>query len=150
MPILEQITKDMTAAMKAKDELRLSTLRMIKSAIKNREIDKRQPLTDPEVMQVLATQIKQREDAVTQFQQGGRQELADKERKEITIINAYLPQALSAGEVEATVRAAIQETGASSAKDMGTVMKASMAKFQAANQRVDGKLVSETVKRLLG
>lgn len=149
MTLAERISGDMTAAMKAREELRLSTLRMVKAAIKNREIERRQPLTDAEVMQVLATLIKQREDSATQFQQGGRPELAEKERKEIVIIEAYLPRTLAPEEIEAAVRAAIAETGATEAKQMGAVMKAAMAKFQAAQQRADGKLVSETVKRLL-
>lgn len=150
MTLSEQITQDLTTAMKARDELRLSTLRMVKSALKNREIEFRRPLEEAETQQVLSTLIKQREDAMTQFLAGGRPELASKEKAEKEIIEAYLPKAATPEAVEATVRAVIAETGASSVKDMGAVMKAAMARFQAAGQRVDGKLVSETVKRLLG
>lgn len=149
MSLSERIQQDMVAAMKARTELRLSTLRMMKTAVKNREIEHRRSLEDQEVQQVLATLIKQREDSASQFLAGGRAELAAKEKAEITIIEEYLPRSLSAAEIEATVRAAIAETGAASAKDMGMAMKAAMARFQAAQQRVEGKLVSETVKRLL-
>lgn len=150
MSLAERITQDMTTAMKAREELKLSTLRMVKTAIKYREIERGHALDDNEVMQVLATQIKQREDSAAQFEQGGRPELAEKERAERVIIESYLPRALSSAEIEATVRAAIAETGAREPKQMGAVMKAAMAKFQAAGQRADGKLVSETAKRLLG
>ncbi|MGH9472052.1 MAG: GatB/YqeY domain-containing protein [Terriglobales bacterium] len=150
MSLAERITQDMTAAMKAREELKLSTLRMVKTAIKYREIERGHALDDNEVMQVLATQIKQREDSAAQFEQGGRPELAAKERAERAIIESYLPRALSTAEIEAAVRAAIAETGAREPKQMGAVMKAAMAKFQAAGQRADGKLVSETAKRLLG
>lgn len=150
MTLAEKINQDLTTALKARDELRLSTLRMVKSALKNREIEHRRPLEEAEVQQVLSSLIKQREDSMTQFLAGGRPELAEKEKAEKGIIEAYLPKAASPETVEATVRAVIAETGASSVKEMGSVMKASMARFQAAGERVDGKLVSETVKRLLG
>lgn len=150
MTLSEQINQDLTTALKARDELRLSTLRMVKSALKNREIEYRRPLEEAEVQQVLSTLIKQREDSMAQFQAGGRPELAEKEKAEKDIIEAYLPKAATPETVEATVKEVIAETGASSVKEMGTVMKASMARFQAVGQRVDGKLVSETVKRLLG
>ncbi len=149
MSLTERISQDMIAALKARQELRLSTLRMAKTALKNREIEKRHPLDDAEAMQVLSMLIKQREDSASQFAQGGRHELAEKEKAEIVILNEYLPQALSADTIEAAVAAAISETGAQSAKDMGTVMKAVMAGFQASGARADGKLVSETVKRKL-
>jgi uncharacterized protein YqeY len=149
MPIVEQITQDMTAAMKAREERRLSTLRMVKSALKNKEIDKRAPLDDKEALAILSTLIKQRHDSIEQFTRGGRQELADKEAAEIVIIESYMPKAVGADEIAATVRAAIAEMGAPSLKDMGGVMKAVMAKFAAQGARVDGKLVSETVKREL-
>ncbi len=149
MTLVERIHLDMTAAMKAREELRLSTLRMVKTALKMKEVEKRQPLTDPEAMQVLSTLIKQREDAAQQFQDGGRPELAAKEKAEIVFINAYLPQAATAEQIEAAVEAAIAQTGAKGPKDMGAVMKATMAHFQAQGARVDGKLVSESVKRRL-
>jgi uncharacterized protein len=147
MSISEQITKDMTAAMKAREELRLSTLRMMKSAIKNKEIEKRSALEDKEALQVLSTMIKQRKDSIEQFTKGGRQELADKEAAEITIIEAYMPKAVGDAEIVAAVRATIAEMGSPTMKDMGTVMKNTMAKF--AGARVDGKVVSEAVKREL-
>lgn len=149
MSLTERISQDMVAAMKAREELRLSTLRMAKTALKHREIEKRHPLDDAETMQVLGMLIKQREDSASQFAQGGRPELAEKEKAEIVILNAYLPQALPADAIEAAVAAAIAATGARSAKDMGAVMKAVMAGFQATGARADGKLVSETVKRKL-
>jgi len=150
MTLVERIALDMTAAMKAREELRLSTLRMVKTALKMKEVDKRQPLTDAEAMQVLVTQIKQREDAAQQFQDGGRAELAAKERAEIVIINAYLPQLATPEQVEAAVSAAMAQTGATSSKDMGAVMKATLTHLQATGARPDGKLVSETVKKRLG
>jgi hypothetical protein len=147
MSISEQITKDMTAAMKAREELKLSTLRMMKSAVKNKEIEKRAALDDKEALQVLSTMIKQRKDSIEQFTKGGRQELADKEAAEITIIEAYMPKAVGDAEIVAAVRATIAEMGSPTMKDMGTVMKNTMAKF--AGARVDGKLVSEAVKKEL-
>ncbi len=149
MPISEQVQKDMVEAMKAKAELKLSTLRMVKAALKNREIDKRAPLTDQEAMAVLNTLIKQRRDSIEQFTKGGRQELADKEAAEIKIIEGYLPQAVGEEEIAATVRAVIAEMGSPTMKDMGTVMKNVMAKFAQSGSRVDGKAVSETVKKEL-
>ena len=149
MTISERITQDITAAMKARQEHRLSTLRMVKSAIKNKEIDKRAPLDDQEAMAILNTLIKQRKDSVEQFTKGGRQELADKEAAEIVIIEGYLPKAAGAEEITSVVRTAISEMGSPTMKDMGTVMKNAMAKFAAAGTRVDGKVVSETVKKLL-
>ena len=149
MTISERITQDITAAMKARAEHRLSTLRMVKSAIKNKEIDKRGPLDDQEAMAVLNTLIKQRKDSIEQFTKGGRKELADKEAVEITIIEGYLPKAAGADEIATIVRAAISEMGSPTMKDMGAVMKNAMAKFAAAGARADGKVVSETVKKLL-
>lgn len=150
MTLSEKINQDLTTALKAREELRLSTLRMVKAALKNREIEYRRPLEETEAQQVLSTLIKQREESMTQFTAGGRPELAGKEKAEKDIIEAYLPKAASPETIDAAVRAVIAETGASSMKDMGAVMKASMAHFQASGERVDGKLVSETVKRLLG
>jgi uncharacterized protein YqeY len=147
MTIVEQITQDITQAMKAREELRLSTLRMVKSALKNKEIDKRAPLDDKESIAVLSTLIKQRKDSIDAFTKGGRQELADKEQLEINIIETYMPKSLGEAEIVAAVQATIAEMGSPTMKDMGTVMKNTMAKFGGA--RVDGKLVSETVKREL-
>jgi len=149
LTISERITQDITAAMKAREEHRLSTLRMVKSAIKNKEIDKRAPLDDQEAIAVLNTLIKQRKDSVEQFTKGGRKELADREATEISIIEGYMPKAAGQDEITAVVRATISEMGSPTTKDMGTVMKAVMAKFSASGARVDGKLVSETVKKLL-
>jgi uncharacterized protein YqeY len=150
MAISEQVQKDMVEAMRSRDELRLSTLRMVKSAIKNKEVDKRAPLDDKECQQVLSTLIKQRKDSIEQFQKGGRQELADKEAAEIKIIETYLPKALGEEEIAVAVKATIAEMGSPTMKDMGTVMKNSMAKLQATGARVEGKMVSEIVKKQLG
>jgi len=149
MSLVEQIQKDITAAMKARDEQRLSTLRMVKSALKNREIEKMAPLDDKESQAVLSTLIKQRKESVEQFTKGGRQEMADKEAAEIVLIETYLPKAADDTEVAAGVKAVIAEMGSPTMKDMGTVMKNVMARFAAAGMRVDGKMVSEAVKREL-
>jgi len=150
MPLIDQIQKDIVAAMKAKDEQRLSTLRMVKSALKLKEVEKMAPLDDKESQQVLSTLIKQRKDSIEQFTKGGRQEMADKEAAEIKLIETYLPKAAGEEEIVAGVRATILEmTGPLTIKDMGSVMKAAMARFAAAGLRVDGKVVSETVKREL-
>ena len=149
MSLVEQIQKDITAAMKAREEQRLSTLRMVKSALKNREVDKMAPLDDKEAQAVLATLIKQRKESVEQFTKGGRQEMADKEAAEIVLIESYLPKAAGEAEVVAGVKAVIAEMGSPTMKDMGTVMKNAMARFAGAGMRVDGKLVSEMVKKEL-
>jgi uncharacterized protein YqeY len=149
MPIPEQIQKDITAAMKARDEARLSALRMVKSALKNREIEKMAPLDDNESLKVLATLIKQRKESVEQFRKGGRNEMADKEEAEIGLIESYMPKAAAEEQIVAGVRAVISEMGAPTIKDMGAVMKNVMARFQGAGMRVDGKVVSEAVKREL-
>src|SRR5205085_9228109 len=147
MPLIDQIQKDIVTAMKARDEHRLSTLRMVKTALKNREIDKMAPLDDKESQQVLSTLIKQRKDSIEQFTKGGRQEMADKEAAEIVLIESYLPKAAGDAEIVAGVKAVIAEMGSPSMKDMGTVMKNVMAKFAAQGMRVDGKVVSAAVKK---
>src|SRR5690348_4390203 len=149
MTISEQIQKDLVDAMRSRDELRLSTLRMVKSALSYKEVEKRAPLDDKETQQILSTLIKQRKDSVEQFTKGGRQELADKEAAEIKLIETYLPQAVPETEIESVVRAKVEEMGTPTLKDMGAIMKAVMAHFQAAGARVDGKLVSEIVRRQL-
>ena len=149
MSLVEQIQKDITAAMKAREEQRLSTLRMVKSALKNHEVDKMAPLDDKESQAVLATLIKQRKESVEQFTKGGRQEMADKEAAEIVLIESYLPKAAGEAEVVAGVKAVIAEMGSPTMKDMGTVMKSAMARFSGAGMRVDGKMVSEVVKKEL-
>jgi uncharacterized protein len=147
MSLKEQIIGDMTAAMKAKNAARTSTLRMLKSAISYREIEKGGELDDEELSKLLRTQVKQRRDSVKQYQKGGRQDLADKETAEIAVIEGYLPQAASVTEIEQAVTAAMAETGATSMKEMGTVMKAAMVLLAAKNP--DGRIVSETVKKKL-
>jgi len=147
MPLIDQIQKDIVDAMKARDEQRLSCLRMVKTALKNKEIDKRAPLDEKEELAILSTLIKQRKDSIEQFTKGNRPELAQKEADEIVFIESYMPKSLSEADIVATVRAAIAELGSPTMKDMGSVMKAAMAKFGGA--RVDGKLVSETVKKEL-
>jgi uncharacterized protein YqeY len=149
MSIPEQIQKDITAAMKAREEHRLSALRMIKTALKHREVEKMAPLDDKESLQVLSTLIKQRKDSAEQFRKGGRGEMADREEAEVTLIESYMPKAAGEAEVEAGVAAVISEMGAPTMKDMGNVMKNVMARFQASGMRVDGKTVSDIVKRKL-
>ena len=149
MSLVEQIQKDITAAMKARAEQRLSTLRMVKTALKNREIEKMAPLDDRESQAVLTTLIKQRKESVEQFTKGGRQEMADKEAAEIVLIESYLPKAADEADVVAGVKAVIAEMGSPTMKDMGTVMKNAVARFSGAGMRVDGKMVSEAVKREL-
>jgi uncharacterized protein len=149
MSLTEQIQKDIVTAMKAREEARLSTLRMVKSALQNRKIEKMAELDEKEVQAVLATLIKQRKESVEQFTKGGRQEMADKEAAEIVLIETYLPKAAGEAEIVAGVKAAIAEMGSPTMKEMGTVMKNAMAKFNAAGMRVDGKMVSETVKKEL-
>ena len=147
MSLKEQIISDMTAAMKSQDAARTSTLRMVKAAIMNREKDGGGELKDEDMQKLLRSQVKQRRDSVEQYQKANRQDLADKELAEIAIIETYLPQAASQEEIDQAVTAAITETGASSMKDMGGVMKAAMARL--AGKNADGKMVSETVKAKL-
>jgi uncharacterized protein len=149
MAISEQVQKDMVEAMRSRDELRLSTLRMVKAALKNKEVDKRAPLDEKEAQQVLSTLIKQRRDSIEQFTKGGRPELADKEAAEIKLIENYLPKAMGEEQIAEVVKATIAEMGSPTMKDMGSVMKNAMAKLQATGARVDGKVVSELVKKHL-
>jgi uncharacterized protein YqeY len=144
MGYIERIQNDLTAAMKTKDELRLSVLRMVKSALKNKEIEKMKPLDDLESLQVLQTLVKQRRESVHQFAQGGRQDLADKEAKEILIIEEYLPAAPSDAEVHRAVEEAISEAGANSLKQMGAVIKAARARLE--GKAIDGKVLSDRVR----
>ena len=147
MRLRDKINSDLTAAMKAKDNLRLSVLRMVKSAIRNKEIDLRTELEDGASFQVLSTLIKQRKESIEQFTKGGRVDLAEKEAAEIKIIEEYLPAGVSDEEIEKTVDDVVRETGATSSKDLGTVMKHCMARF--AGKVVDGKLVNAAVRRRL-
>ncbi len=144
----ERIQKDLVDAMRAKDELRLSVLRMMKAALKNKEVEKIRPLEDAESLQVLQTLVKQRHESVEQFTKGGRLDLAQKETKEIAIIEGYLPAAPSDTELAAAIEGAMAETGAKSPKEMGAVIKA--AKARLAGKTVDGKALSERVRDLLG
>jgi uncharacterized protein YqeY len=147
MSLKEKIVSDLTVAMKAQDAARLSTLRMVKAGIMNREIEKGRELNDEEMAGLLRSMIKQRRDSVEQYERGGRQDLADKEKAEIGVIEAYLPQAASKEEIEQAVAAAIAGISATSLKDMGKVMKAAQAALSGKN--ADGKTISEIVKAKL-
>ena len=147
MGYIERIQSDLTAAMKEKDELRLSVLRMVKSALKNKEIEKIRSLDDLESLQVLQTLVKQRRESVDQFRKGGRPDLADKETKEIAIIEQYLPAAPSDQEMRRAIEAAIAEESADSLKQMGAVIKAARARLE--GKAVDGKVLSDKVRERL-
>ena len=147
MNLQEKIQNDIAQAMRDKDSLKLSTLRMMKTAVKNKEIDKMKTLEEPEVIAVLNTLLKQRRDSVEQFRAGGREEMAQKEEAEIKIIEAYLPAAASDDDIRLAVEEAISETGASSMKDMGKVMKAAIARLS--GKTSDGSKVSQVVKEKL-
>jgi len=144
MGLKDQIIADLTSAMKAKDAERTGTLRMMKASLMNRQIDKGGELTDEEVTKTLQSLVKQRRDSIEQYEKAGRAELAAKEATEIAVIDAYLPQAASQEEITRAVEEAVQETGASSMKDMGNVMKAAMARL--AGKSADGRAVSDAVK----
>jgi hypothetical protein len=148
MSLVEQIEKDLVAAMKAQEALKLSVLRMMKAALTNKKVELGKPLDDPAAMAVLRTLVKQRHDSVEAFRKGGREDLADKEAAEIKIVESYLPAAASDEEINAAVEAAIAETGATAPKDLGKVMKAAMAKL--AGKNADGKRVNERVHTKLG
>jgi len=148
MTLVEQIEKDMVAAMKAKEELKLSVLRMTKAAFMNKKIELGKPLGDPDAIAVMRTLVKQRHDSVEAYRRGDREELARKEEAEIRIIEAYLPAAASGEEIDAAIAAAIAETGAAGPKDIGKVMKAAMAIL--AGKNAEGKRVNEKVRAKLG
>jgi uncharacterized protein YqeY len=148
MSLLDTINQEIAAAMKARKAERLSALRMVKTALKNREIDKMAPLDDAESAKVLQSLVKQRRDSIEQYEKGGRAELAAKEAAEIKVIEEFLPAAIDEATIARVVAETITEIGANSAKDMGRAMKAVMAKF--AGQSVDGKVVSQLVKEKLG
>ena len=148
MPLSDKVNTDISAAMKAKDAARLSALRMLKAAIMNKGVEKGRDLEDAEVLQVVSSLVKQRRDSVDQFSKAGRTDLVDKETAEIVVLEEYLPPAASAEEIAAAVAAAIAETGASSPKDMGKVMKAVMPKL--AGKNADGRAINEAVRRKLG
>jgi hypothetical protein len=147
MALLDRIQTDMVAAMRAKDEMKLNAIRMIKTALKKHEVDSMKPLDEGTELQILGTLIKQRREAADMFRKGDRAELADKEEAELRLIESYMPSAPSEQEIDAAIAAAMSETGANSAKQMGGVMKAAQAKL--AGKRVDGKALSEKVRAKL-
>jgi len=144
MSLSEQIQKDIVTAMKAKDELRLSVLRMVKSALQLKEVEKMRALDGPESIQLLQTLAKQRKESIDQFAKGGRQDLVDKETSELKILESYLPAGASAAEMDAAISKAIRDTGATSMKQMGAVVKA--AKEALTGKAVDGKALSDLVR----
>ena len=147
MSFADRIQKELTAAMKARDQLRLSVLRMLKTALENRRIEKMAALDDAEALAVVKTLVKQRHEAAEEFKKGGRADRAAEEEKEIGILEQYLPAAVSEDQIKAAIEEAVKETGAASAKDTGKVMKAVMGRF--AGQNVDGKRVNELVRQRL-
>ena len=148
MPLLDRIQTDMVTAMRAKDEMRLGAIRLIKTALKKQEVDSMKPLDEPAEMQILSSLIKQRRESAEMFRKGDRPELADREEAELKIVESYMPASASEAEMEAAISSAIGETGATSAKQMGLVMKAAQAKL--AGKRVEGKELSEKVRARLG
>jgi uncharacterized protein YqeY len=148
MPLTDTVSADIASAMKAKDAARLSALRMLKAAIVNKGVEKGRDLGDEEVLQVIASLVKQRRDSIEQFGKAGRTDLVEKETREMAVLTSYLPAAAAPEEIEAAIREAIAETGASSSKDMGKVMKAVMPKL--AGKNADGRAVNEAVRRALG
>ncbi|NTW17899.1 MAG: GatB/YqeY domain-containing protein [Syntrophaceae bacterium] len=140
------LNREMVLAAKLKDKIRLSTLRMIKSGVHNREIDLKRKMTDSEFMQMLSSMVKQRKDSIDQFKKGGREDLVEKEEAELKIIQQFMPVQLSEEEIDAEIRKSIQEVGAVSIKDMGKVMKVLMPKLTG---KADGKMVGDKVKEML-
>jgi uncharacterized protein len=147
MSLHDRLTEDLKLAMKARDQLRMDVIRMIKAAVMNKEMEIKKDLDDAEMSRIMTTMIKQRRESVEQFEKGNRAELAAKERQEITILESYLPQALSSEKLSTIIDAVIQETGARSLKEMGVVMKAVMARM--VGQPVEGKQVSDLVRTKL-
>ncbi|HEU4682981.1 MAG TPA: GatB/YqeY domain-containing protein [Nitrospira sp.] len=147
MSLRDRLTEDLKLAMKSRDQLRMDVIRMIKAAVLNKEVELKKDLDDAEMSRIMTTMIKQRKESVEQYEKGHRVELANKERQEIAIIESYLPKAVSLQELSALVDTVVRETGASSAKDMGQVMKAVMARL--AGQPIDGKQVSDLVRAKL-
>lgn len=147
MSLRDRLAEDLKLAMKSRDQLRMDVIRMVKAAILNKEVELKKDLDDAEMSRIMSTLIKQRRESVAQFEKAQRLELAEKERKEISIIEAYLPQALSPQELEQIVASVLSETGAHSLKDMGTVMKAVMVRLE--GQTVDGKVISDLVRSKL-
>jgi uncharacterized protein YqeY len=147
MSLQDKIQSDIAAAMRTKDSLKLGVLRMMKTAVKNKEVEKMKALDEPEVLAVFNSLVKQRKDSIDQFRKGGREELAQKEEAEIKVIESYLPAAASDEDIRTAIEEAVQETGASSMKDMGRVMKATQARL--AGKTADGARVSQLVKEKL-
>lgn len=147
MAFIDRISEDLTAAMRAKDQVRLGTLRMAKAALMNKEVERGRGLDDTESQQVIASLIKQRRDSIEQFRKADRHDLADKEEAELAVLEAYLPPPVDPVAIERAVDEAVAETGATSARDMGRVMKAVMSRFSGA--QVDGKVVNELVRKRL-
>lgn len=151
MTIFEQVSAGMVAAMKARDQPRTEALRFLKAELKKREIDKRAPLEDAESLTVIQALAKQRQDSIDQFEKAGRTDLADKEKAELAVLKSFLPEGATDDEIKAAVDKAATELGATSAKDMGNVMKAALTALKATGKSVDGKKVNEAVKaRLAG
>ena len=148
MPLNDQVSADIAAAMKARDASRLSALRMLKAAVMNKSVEKGRDLDDAEVLQVVASLVKQRRDSIEQFEKAGRADLVAKESSELAVLQSYLPPSATPEEINAAVAEAVAETGATSAKDLGRVMKAVMPKL--AGKNADGKAVNEAVRRTLG
>ena len=148
MLLRDKVNADITVAMKSKETARLSALRMLKAAIMNKGVEKAHDLDDAEVVQVVSTLVKQRRDSIEQFARGGRTDLVDKETAEIAVLEQYLPPAASAADIDVAIVEAIAETGATSVKDMGKVMKAVMPRL--AGKNADGRAVNEAVRRKLG
>lgn len=148
MALLEEVQKDMITAMKAKDELRLSTVRMVKTALKKHEVDSGKPLDEAAELKILASLVKQRQDAIEMYRKGNRTELAEKEQAEIAIIQGYMPAIATEEQMDAAIEAAVAETGADSMKHMGAVMK--VAKDRLAGKTVDGRALSDRVKKRFG
>ena len=148
--MMERIGQDLTQAMRARDEVRTSVLRMAKTALTNKELEKKAPLDEAEAERVLQGLLKQREDSIEQFSKGGRQDLVDREKAEIAVLRAYVPEEASAEEIAAAVEQAAAETGASSPRDMGKLMKAALGALKGSGKPVDGKKVNEAVRRRLG
>jgi uncharacterized protein len=148
MTLMERISQDISAAMRARDQARLAPLRMAKAALMNREVERGRPLEEPEAQQVIGALIKQRRDSIEQFTKGGRQDLTDKETAELSVLGAYLPPPPAPAELEQAVDDAIAETGATGVKDLGRVMKAAMARLE--GRAADGRTVNELTRRKLG
>ena len=147
MTLKERLNADMKEALKAHDAARLSTIRMVISAVRNKEIDSRKDMDDEGVLSVLATSAKQRRESIEQYEKAGRQDLVDKEKAELEVIQSYMPRQMGREEIEALVKDAVAESGAKGPGDMGKVMKVLMPKVKG---RADGKLVNEVVKEALG